>query len=175
MEEWLPLSQIIQADSAESSPSSEDTDAEESSDASGEEAVTFYDSDTIRVTSAEVELSDVIIPVVGIAKVSPQIETLHRFRPMLGCIILGVLIVCLVLLEIPKSTVTHWVVWGAVLLGLGLWWLRCFYAAMRAPRSLLVIDLTDGDEHIVRLSPQEVTRSSEAIKQALASAAAAAA
>lgn len=175
MDGWLPLSDIIQiAPAPASTPEGADAVSEEPVSASlssfeEEEAVTLYDSDRIKVTSVEVELSDVSIPIAGITKVSPQIEVVHRFRPMLGCVILGVIIVLLILLEIPKTTVTHWVIWGAIVLGLGLWWLRCLFEALRTPRSMLVIDLADGDEHVARLAPDEVTRSADAIKQAIAS------
>lgn len=178
MEEWLPLSEIIQIEtpavSEEVSAGEEaaEVPSEESEQSRSvleeEEATTLYDSDCIKVTTAEVELSDVSIPIIGISKVTAQIETIHRAKPLIGCIVIGVIIVCLALLEIPKTTVTHWTIWGLVLLGLGLWWLRCLIAALRTPRSMLVIDLTDGDEHITRLSPKEVTLSANAIKQAMA-------
>ncbi|CAN5663026.1 hypothetical protein BH09VER1_BH09VER1_00810 [soil metagenome] len=179
MDGWLPLSDIIQVEieaageepavaAEESETSSEEPAPESHSVFDAEEAVTLYDTDQIKVTSTEVELSDVSIPIIGISKVTPQIEKVHRVRPLIGCVILGVLIVCLILAEIPKTAITHWVIWGALLLGLGLWWLRCLFAGLRSPRSMLVIDLTDGDEHVARLSPDEVTRSANAIKEAIA-------
>lgn len=169
METWEPLSGIMEYE-VETSPG---TVAKKKRMAarpstSKDVEVVFYDSGVVKVTAEQVELPDVIIPLVGIAKAEANIEKIRRFGPMVGSILLGVVIICLVFLDIPKTTATHWILWGAILLGLALWWGRCFYSGFRTPRCLLVIELVDGNEHVVSLSSEEAIRSSDAICQAVA-------
>ncbi len=89
------------------------------------------------------------IPLAGISKAAVQHEEVRRFKPVSGCIILMVAIICLALLEIPRTTATHWATWGAVLIVLSLWWLRLLLVALRVPASLVIIALVDGNERIV--------------------------
>lgn len=139
MEEWQPLSTVLEA-----VPDSGETPEEIADvlyDAAGAAVVTPH---AVHLSCGEE------IPLAGISKVAVQSEQVKRFKPVAGCIVLGVVIVCLALLEIPRTTATHWVLWAGVLLALLLWWVRMLLLALRTPATMVVIDLHDGDERIVR-------------------------
>jgi len=143
MDDWEPLSTVIEA-VAESAP-----------DLSIQEDALYNAGGTV-VTSQAVHLSGgEEIPVAGISKVAVQSERIKRFKPVAGCIVVGVVIVCFALLEIPRITPTHWILWGLVLLGLALWWVRLLLLALRIPATLVIIDLQNGDERIIRAKARE--------------------
>jgi hypothetical protein len=138
MEEWQPLATVLQI--VHDAPEPEKVAVE-----------VLYDADGAVVTPHAVHLScGEEIPLVGITKVVVQSEKVKRFKPVAGCIILGVIIICLVLVEIPRTTATHWILWGGVLLLLIFWWIRMLIVALRVPSILVVIGLNDGDERIVQ-------------------------
>lgn len=159
MEEWQPLASVLEAVPEEEGES---------------DIGILYDSEGTVVTTHAVHLScGEEVPLAGIKHVLVQSEKIKRFKPVAGCVVLGVIIICLALLEIPRTTTTHWVLWGGVLLGLALWWVRLLILALRVPATMVVIDLTDGDERIVRAKAAQAEELCEAIKLARAEAVAA--
>lgn len=155
MEDWQPLSVVIQmvgeAPAAESS-----------------EPAIYYDQRGLRVTAEKVELADVDIPLGLVVRADAQVEIRHRFRPLAGCVILAVVMICLIFLDIPRTNLTHWAIWAAVLTGVGLWWLRCAYDAFRPSRSHVAIDLTDRNERIVQIKPELAHPFADAVNRAVA-------
>jgi len=154
MEDWQPLSLVIHT-------------VEDGGTAPPESPV-YYDYGGLRVTDKKVEIEGVDIPLGRVINADAQVEIRHRFRSYAGCIVLAVLIVVLALVEIPRTTATHWVLWGAVLLGLGVWCLRCAYSAFRPTRSHVAIDLLDHGERLVQIRAEQAHPFADAINRALA-------
>ena len=156
MEDWQPLSTVIELVVPEESEPAEPLEV-------------LHEGGGARVTAGAVHLtSGEEIPLAEITKVVVQHETIKRFKPVAGCIVLGVAIICLALVEIPRTTTNHWIIWGAVLLALSLWWLRLLLLALRIPAALVVIDLRSGDERIVRTKTAAAEDLCGAINLALA-------
>lgn len=155
MEDWQPLSLVIQMVDAEA----EAVPAEEQ---------VYYDRGGLRVTAEKIELEGADLPLGLVVRAEAQVEIRRRLRAYAGCIILAVIILCVALVEIPRTTFTHWALWGAVLAGLGIWCLRCAYSAFRPSRSHVAIDLVDHDERIVQIRAEEAHAFADAINRALA-------
>jgi uncharacterized membrane protein YedE/YeeE len=101
------------------------------------------------------------------ARVQGFLNLLGAWDPTLA-FVMGVLIIILALLEIPRLTTTHWVIWGVGLIALAVWWLRLLVRALRVPASLVIIDLQDGDERIVRTKAAAAEELCGAINEARA-------
>ena len=162
MEEWQPLGDVL----------SEEETVEESETAADpvfeiEENNILFDSPEARLTSQTLHLGGEDLPITALAKATVQTETIQRTKPILGSVILGVAIICVAFLEVPRSTLTHWVIWGAILLGLIIWWLRVFSAAIRPASTMLIIDLRNGDERLLPMEPAEARELATAIDQAV--------
>lgn len=161
MEDWQPLATVLETTPA----------ADESAGAGeepGELEGILYQTEGAVVTAHALHLTGTdAIPLVGIAKVAVQSEKVKRAKPVAGCIILGVVIVVLALLELPRTTTTHWVLWGGLLLVLLVWWVRLLLMALQVPATLVVIDLRDGDERLVRSKPRAAEELCQAITEAM--------
>jgi len=124
----------------------------------------YYEGCGARVMLGALDLPCGVLGVRDIHHVEAQVEKIKRVKPIVGAVVLGVFIVCLILIEIPRTTATHWVVWGLIILGLLIWWIRLLYAGLRAPKSFVVIDLNDGDERIVAAPAAEARKMAAAIE-----------
>ena len=160
MEEWQPLASVMEIEaSGEIAPA----------DGIGERTDVRHEGADSLVTAQAVHLPcGEEIPLAGITRAAVQHEAVARFKPMAGCIVLGVLIIVLALLEIPRSTTTHWVIWGVGLIALAVWWLRLLVRALRVPASLVIIELQGGDERIVRTKAAAAEELCGAINEARA-------
>lgn len=69
------------------------------------------------------------------------------------------------LVPIPKQNHTEWIVWGIVLLGLLVWCFRLMYAGLGGGRSLLIVDLADGNERIRQVDPAIAPKLEEALSR----------
>ena len=150
MDDWAPLATVIELVPMESAGAASSEDV-------------LFDRHGIRLTRVELKLPGEAIPVAEIRRAEPQIETVRRTAPYIGSIVLGLLLVCVGLVDIPRRTPAHWVAWGVIMAGLGLWWLRCLYGALRPERSEVVIDLRDGKERIIPTKPGDARPLSDAI------------
>lgn len=169
MEEWHPLGEVLTEEQT--------TDAEGLAEEleKTEEAPVFeidennilFDSPEARLTAQTLHLGGEDIPVTSLAKATVQTEKIQRTKPIIGSVILGVAIVCGALIEVQRSTLTHWLIWGAILLGLIIWWLRLFSAAVRPASTMLIIDLRNGDERLLPMEPAEARDFATAIDQAI--------
>lgn len=159
MEDWQPLGDVLSEETPE--------DAAESGVFEIEESNILFDSPEARLTSQVLHLGGEDLPITAVAKATVQTETIRRTKPILGSVILGVVIVCAALIEIPRSTLTHWLIWGAILLGLLIWWLRLFSAAIRPASTMLIIDLRNGDERLLPMESAEARELATAIDQAV--------
>jgi hypothetical protein len=170
MEEWQPLSTVItietQDDVGEISDPEDDGGDVEALAQEGT-AILHEIADTTITTHALHLPCGEVIAFENIVKAGVQTETIRRFKPVALCIVVGVAIVCLALAEIPRTNLTHWVFWGVVLIGLLLWWVRLFLDTLRVGSSMVVIDLKDGDERIIRANPETVVELHEAIALSL--------
>ena len=166
MEEWHPLAEVLEA----ATEASEEEPAGEAGTASffevGETNILF-DSPEARLTSKVLHLGSEDLPVTALAKATVQTETIKRTRPIAGCVFVGVAIACIAFLEIERPNMTAWILWGAVLAGLFIWWLRMLSMALRSAATLLIVDLRNGDERILRLEPAEARELATAIDQAV--------
>lgn len=131
---------------------------------------TYLEEDGIHISDQWVKLQESSVPLEMISKADVQTEKIQRAKPIVGTIIVGVLILCIPVLFIylTHSTVTEWVIGGVVLVGLLLWWLRLLYSAIRPARSLIVLDLKNGDERILQINPNIAPAALEALHQAMA-------
>ncbi len=163
MDDWQPLAGVIAENETQ-----EQEQQETAVEPAVEEGELLFDSPDARLTSEALYLGGEEIPILSIEKASAQTETVRRAKPITGTILLGVVVVCVALIEIPRSTVTHWVIWGAILLGLFLWWLRLFVNAVRPASTVLIVDLRDGDERILPMDPAPANELAGAINQAVA-------
>ncbi len=152
MESWQPLGTILRTVTDEDP---------------GEETV-YFDELGILVTADAVSWKDESIPTGTIMKVEAQIEPVRRTRPVLGSILLGVLVVCLAFVELPRTTMAHWGLWIGALIALIFLFLRVLYRALRPARSMVVIDLPEGDERVIPAKPEVAKRLSDSIEEARA-------
>jgi len=162
MEEWQPLGEVLVEEEA-----GEQSEAEAEPVFEIKENNILFDSAEARLTPQILHLGGEDLPITALAKATVQTETIKRTKPIIGSVILGVLIVCVALLEVPRSTLTHWVIWGAVLLGLIIWWLRVFSAAIRPASTMLIIDLRNGDERLLPMELAEARELATAIDRAV--------
>jgi hypothetical protein len=169
MEEWHPLGEVL----TDEQPADEEFTSEELQEA--EEAPVFeidennilFDSPEARLTAQMLHLGGEDIPVTAVAKATVQTETIHRTKPIIGSVVLGVAIICGALIEVQRTTLTHWLIWGAILAGLVVWWLRLFSAAIRPASSMLIVDLRNGDERLLPMEPADARELAAAIDQAV--------
>lgn len=155
MEEWQPLASVLEIATAPPDETLEPQDI-------------LYETEGAVLTASALHLAGAeAVPLAGITKVGVQTEKVKRAKPVAGCIVLGVVIVVLALLELPRSTTTHWVLWGGLLLVLVLWWFRLLLRALQVPATLVVIDLQDGDERLIRSKPRAAEELCQAITGAL--------
>jgi hypothetical protein len=161
MEEWQPLGEAI---ALEEEPGIESPGEAEFT--VGENDLLF-ECDPVRLTARTLHLPGEDIPVPLLAKASVQTETIHRTKPIIGSVVLGVIIVCGALVEVHRPNLTAWLVWGVILAGLLIWWLRIFSTAIRPAATIAIIDLRNGDERIVRLDPPEARELAAAVNRAI--------
>jgi hypothetical protein len=153
MDNWQPVSTLI---AEETAPVLEISD-------SGY----LYESPEAQLTPQVLVLSGGEIPVEGILRAAAQTEKIRRFRPIVGSIVLGVAILCAAFVEVHRPHLTAWAIWAAALVGLIVWWLRLFLQAIRPAATLLVVDLRNGDERILRMEADEACALAAAIDQAV--------
>lgn len=161
MEEWHPLSEIVEttpedgvAAASEAPPAEEATEPEEK---------VYFNEEGIFVTTSEISWNDTTLEPPLVEKSSATIEKVRRVRPLVAAIILGVSAVVIALLEIPKTTTTHWLLWGGVLVVLLFVTVRMLYAGLRAARSMVVLDMVDGSEYIIPAGPGIARQVNESI------------
>jgi len=142
LEEWQPLSSLFE-----------------------EEEPPDFECDGVRVFSDRVEVDGVSLLAPLILRASVQKQKVRRAKPIIGAIIVGVLAVCVALVPIPKQNHTEWIVWGIVLLGLLVWCFRLMYAGLGGGRSLLIVDLADGNERIRQVDPAIASKLEEALSR----------
>lgn len=142
LEEWQPLSSLFE-----------------------EEEPPDFECDGVRVFSDRVEVDGVSLLAPLILRASVQKQKVRRAKPIIGAIIVGVLAVCVALVPIPKQNHTEWIVWGIVLLGLLVWCFRLMYAGLGGGRSLLIVDLADGNERIRQVDPAIAPKLEEALSR----------
>ena len=129
---------------------------------------TYLEEEGLHVTDQWVKLEEKSVPLELIAKANVQTEKVRRVKPMIGTILLGVILFCIPFLEIPRANATEWIIWIAVYLALVFWWLRLLYSAIRPARSLVVLDLKNGDERILQIKPNLAPAVDQALHTALA-------
>lgn len=160
MDDWVPLSAIVTAE--EPAPGKELSE-EDSGEEFGE---ILFEAPGIEVRPGKILLPCGEVEPEMVRHASAQIENVHRVRPLAFAVVLGVVIAAGLLVELPRSTLAHWLIWGAVLLALIVWWLRILAHGLRAPKSVVAVDLTDGDERLVVLPPAAAIKLAEAIEAA---------
>lgn len=142
LEEWQPLSSLFE-----------------------EEEPPDFECDGVRVFSDRLEVDGVSLLAPLILRASVQRQKVRRAKPIIGAIIVGVLAVCVALVPIPKQNHTEWIVWGIILLGLLIWCVRLMYAGLGGGRSLLIVDLADGNERIRQVDPAIAPKLEEALSR----------
>jgi len=140
LEEWQPLSSLFE-----------------------DEEPPDFECDGVRVFPDRVEMDGVSLLAPLILRASVQKQKVRRVKPVIGAVIVGVLAVCVALVPIPKQNHTEWIIWGIVLLGLALWCFRLMYAGLGGGRSLLIVDLADGNERIRQIDPAIAPKLEEAL------------
>lgn len=130
LEEWQPLSSLFE-----------------------EEEPPDFECEGVRVFPDRVELDGVSLLAPLILRASVQRQKNRRVKPVIGAVIVGVVAVCVAFVPIPRQNHTEWAIWGLVLLGLVIWCLRLMYAGLGGGRSLLIVDLADGNERIRQIDP----------------------
>lgn len=167
MEGWLPLAGILEIETENTAVAVATEEEEVDEDFDG----VYFNDDGIYVTADEIVWPnhETVEPSL-VAKSSATVEHVKRVRPLVGAVILGVLAVVVGLLEIPKTTTTHWVIWSVILLVLLFFGLRLLQTGLRKARSMVVIDMVDGTEFIIPAGPEIAQRVSEAVEKAAAAA-----
>lgn len=155
MEDWRPLAEIL-------APSAEPPAGDDSSFAGGE---TLYATADLQLTPTHLTVHGEEFPIESVAKATVQTETIRRTKPIVGSVLVGVAILCIAFLEIERPHWKAWALWGAILLALGVWWLRLFTAAIRPATTLLIVDLRNGDERLVPMEAAEARAAAMAIDQ----------
>lgn len=169
MEEWHPLGEVLTDDqpAGEASPSEEPQDATEPPLFEIDENNILFDSPEARLTAQMLHLGGEDIPVTAVAKATVQTETIQRTKPIIGCVVLGVAVICGALIEVQRTTLTHWLIWGAILASLVIWWLKLLSSAIRPAVTMLIVDLRNGDERLLPMEPAEARELAAAIDQAV--------
>ena len=165
MEEWSPLAAITEIETEPAVVAGAIPEEEVDEDFDG----VYFNEDGIYVSIDEISWPnhETVEPSL-VAKSSATVEHVKRVRPLSGAVILGVLAVVVGLLEIPKTTTTHWVIWSAILLVLLFFGLRMLQTGLRRARSMVVIDMVDGTEYIIPAGPEIAQKVSDAVKKAAA-------
>jgi hypothetical protein len=161
MEEWQPIGEAL----SEETPT--DEESQESAIFEVDDNNILFDSPAARLTAQMLHLPGEDLPITSVAKATVQTETIRRTKPIVGTVIIGVIIVCVAFVEVHRSTLTHWLIWGGILLGLLIWWLRLFAAAIRPAVTMLIVDLRNGDERLLPMEPAEARELATAIDQAV--------
>ena len=169
MEEWHPLGEVLTDDQPadEESPSDDQQETEDPPHFEIDENNILFDLPEARLTAQWLHLGGEDIPVTAVAKATVQTENIQRTKPIIGCVVVGVAIVCGALIEVQRTTLTHWLIWGAILAGLVIWWLRLLSAAIRPASTMLIVDLRNGDERLLPMEPAEARELAAAIDQAV--------
>lgn len=131
----------------------------------------YLDEEGVHITDQWVQLEEKNVPLDQIAKAHVQTEKIHRTKPMIGTILLGVGLLCapFVFLElVHEKTLTTWAVAIGVFLVLLFVWLRLLYTAIRPARSMVVLDLRNGDERLLQIKPSIAPAVEQALHTALA-------
>lgn len=165
MEEWQPLGEIL--DAGEEPQIEEQQDSGVAPVFEIQETNILFDSPEARLTSKVLHLGGEDIPVHALAKATVQTENIRRTKPIVGSVVLGVVIICGAFVEVHRPNLTAWLIWGAALLGLFLWWLRLFSVAIRPAATMLIVDLRNGDERLLRMEPAEARELAVAIDRAV--------
>ncbi len=165
MEEWLPLSAIMETVPEEGSVAVATLEQETPGDVPEEDTV-YFNEDGILVTIDEISWNGETLDPALVAKTSATIERVKRVRPLIVAIALGVAAVCVALLEIPKTTATHWAIWVGILVVLFFAIMRMLYSGLRSPRSMVVLDMVDGSEYIIPAGPTIAQRVNDCIDRA---------
>lgn len=140
LEDWQPLSSLFE-----------------------EEEPPDFECDGVRVFADRVEMDGVSLLAPLILRASVQRQRNRRVKPIIGAVLVGVLAVCVAFVPIPRQNHTEWIIWGLVLLGLVIWCLRLMYAGLGGGRSLLIVDLADGNERIRQVDPAIAPQLEEAL------------
>ena len=157
MESWQRLAEAL-APEEESLPSPET--------AFGADEVIYANAD-LHLTPTALTVHGEELPIESIAKATVQTETIRRTKPIIGSVVVGVAILCIAFIEIDRPHWKAWALWGAVLLGLALWWLRLFSTAIRPATTLLIVDLRNGDERMIPLETADAHEAAMAIDQSI--------
>lgn len=165
MEAWQPLGEILE--SAEEQQIEEQQESGVAPVFEIEETNVLFDSPEARLTSKILHLPGEDIPVHALAKATVQTESIRRTKPIVGSVLLGVVIICVAFIEVHRPNLTAWLIWGAILVGLLIWWLRIFSAAIRPSSTMLIVDLRNGDERLLRMEPSEARELAVGIDQAV--------
>jgi len=168
MEEWHPLGEVLADDPPEDhSSSAEKQQTQDPPLFEIDENNILFDSREARLTAQMLHLGGEDIPISSVAKATVQTETIQRTKPIIGCVVLGVAIVCGALVEVQRTTLTHWLIWGAILAGLVIWWLKILSSAIRPAVTMLIVDLRNGDERLLPMEPAVARDLATAIDQAV--------
>lgn len=130
LEEWQPLSSLFE-----------------------EEEPPDFECEGVRVFSDRVELDGVSLLAPLILRASVQRQKNRQVKPVIGAVVIGVAAVCVAFVPFPRQNHTDWVIWSLVLLGLIIWCFRLMYAGLGGGKSLLIVDLADGNERIRQVDP----------------------
>lgn len=170
MEEWHRLDEVLEVEEEEGDSGEASEEAVETGH-SGileiEETNILFDAPEARLTSRLLHLPGEDLPVKVLAKAFVQSEKIHRVKPIIGSVVLGVLIVCVALIEVHRPNMTAWIIWGAILLGLVVWFLRVLSVAVRSGSTMVIVDLRNGDERMIQLEPGPAQELAAAIDQAI--------
>ncbi len=131
----------------------------------------YLEEDGVHITDQWVQLDEKNVPLGQIAKAHVQTEKIHRVKPMIGTIVFGVILLCapFVFLELVHTkTLTIWTLAIGGFLVLLFFWLRLLYAATRPARSIVVLDLRNGDERLLQIKPSIAPAVEQALHTALA-------
>jgi len=123
-----------------------------------------------RITARAIHLkSGGVLSLAEIARVTVQTETIQRDKPIVGCVIIGILIIGLAITKIPHTDDANWIYWVILLLGMIFLWIRFLLQALREGDSMLVIKLKRGDERLIGATPAVARQLCEAIEKCLPS------
>ena len=128
----------------------------------------LFERDGVLVTREDLEIDGETFPISSIQRTETHVEHVRRFGSVFGSVVLGVVVICVAFVPIPRTTLVGWVIWGMILGALVIWWFRCLYSALRAARSHVDIIFRDGTERVISTNPGDAKKLSAAIDDALA-------
>ena len=162
MEDWMPISAILEQAGAAVHAVVEDEDGEIVEKA-------LLEGPGFAITALHLVLGEEVWEWAAINKAEVEVEHTKRGKAIAGTIFFGVIGVILLALPLFHNLGEKalWIIWGVIALGCVVMFFRNASTAFRPTPTFLAVHLADGDDRIVPLSHRQARHACDAINARL--------